>query len=323
MTVLGGAVVIAPFAARAQHKPIPVVGWLHAGSLIPGAPTPALDAFRLGLGETGYVDGQNISIEYRWAEGHYDRLPALAADLVSRKVDVIVSATGTQTAMAAKNATSTIPIVFVGVGDPVGMGFVASFSRPGGNITGFSNLMGGMAPKVLELLSELVPRASTIAVLINPNNPGNRAPSAVVSELARTKGVRLTVLRAGTESEIDAAFAALPELHADALLIVSDFVFNTRLQQIVGLTSRYAIPAIFPNRDFAVAGGLISYGPNYDADYRPLGVYVGRILKGEKPADLPVQQPTIFELVINLKTAKALGVTVPQSILAFADEVIE
>jgi putative tryptophan/tyrosine transport system substrate-binding protein len=318
---LGGAAIIAPVAAHAQHKTMPVIGWLAAGSVVPGA--GGLDAFRLGLAETGYVEGQNLAIEYRRAEGHYDRLPALAADLVSRKVDVIVSATGTQTAMAAKNATSTIPIIFVGVGDPVGMGLVASISRPGGNITGFSNLMGGMSSKVAELLSELVPRATTIAVLINPNNPAHRPPSEADSETARTKGVRLTVLKAGTESEIDAAFATLPELHADALFITSDFVFNSRLQQIVALTSRYAIPAIFPNRDFAVAGGPISYGPNYNADYRPAGVYVGRILKGEKPADLPVQQPSTFELVINLKTAKALGVTVPQSILAFADEMIE
>jgi putative ABC transport system substrate-binding protein len=264
-------------------------------------------------------------MEYRWAEDQYDRLPALAADLVNRKVDVIVSATGTQTAMAAKNATSTIPIVFVGVGDPVGMGLVVSIARPGGNVTGFANLLGGLTPKLLEILLELVPRAVTVADLINPNNPATHTvgPEGATWDAARAKGVRMALLKASNENEIDAAFAALPELHADALIIGSDFVFNSRLPQIATLSSRYSIPSIFPNRDFAVAGGLISYGPDYQADYRPLGVYTGRILKGEKPADLPVQQPTAFVLVINLKTAKALGLTVPQSILVRADEVIE
>lgn len=324
VTVLGGAAVTAPFSSRAQQKPMRLVGWLHAGRLIPGAPRPDLDAFRRGLGETGYVEGQNVAIEYRWAENHYDRLPALAADLVTRKVDVIVSATGTQTAMAAKNATSSIPIVFVGVGDPVRMGLVASLARPGGNVTGFANLLGDLTPKLLELLLEVVPQAATVAELINPNNPAVRTGGpGSAAFVARAKGVRVALLNAGNDSEIDAAFAALPELHADALLIGSDFIFNSRLPQIGALSLRYSIPAIFANRDFAKAGGLISYGPDYEADYRPLGVYTGRILKGEKPADLPVQQPTTFELVINLKTAKALGLTVPQSILVRADEVIE
>jgi putative ABC transport system substrate-binding protein len=322
MTVLGGAAVTAPFAAQAQQKMMPVVGLLLPYAANPLVEKIMYDTVGRGLSETGYTVGQNVAFEWRWSGGQNERLPALAAELVSRDVDVIVT-NSTLGALAAKNATSTIPIVFVGVGDPIGMGLVASFSRPGGNITGFSNLMGGMSSKVAELLSALVPQAATIAVLINPNNPGHRPPSEADSEAARAKGVRLTVLKAGTESEIDTAFATLPELHADALFINSDFLFNSHLQQIVALTSRYAIPAIFPNRDFAVAGGPISYGPNYNADYRPAGVYVGRILKGEKPADLPVQQPSTFELVINLKTAKALGVTVPPSILAFADEVIE
>jgi putative ABC transport system substrate-binding protein len=307
---------------RAQQKVMPVIGFL--GSTSPGGQVaPFVAAFRQGLSETGYVEGQNVAIEWRWAESHYDRLPALAAELVGRKVDAIVTGT-TPAALAAKSATSTIPIVFNV--DPVGQGLVASLARPGGNLTGFSPFQMELEPKRLELLSELVPQARVIAFLVNPNFPrieGFRDPISDVQEAARTKGVELPILKAGNEGEIDAAFASLAELHAGALLVSPDALFNSHRDQLVALASRHAVPAIYPWREATVAGGLISYGTSFTAVNRQVGIYVGRILKGAKPADLPVEQPTTFELVVNLKTAKALGLTVPPSILARADEVIE
>jgi putative ABC transport system substrate-binding protein len=310
-----------PSALRAQQKAMPVVGYIHPSSL-EGQALSTLTTFREGLTETGYVDGQNLAIEYRWAEGNYDRLPALAADLIDRKVDLI-AAVG-NAALAAKNATSTIPIVFMGVGDAVAMGLVASLARPDGNLTGFSNLIGDLMGKRLELLCELVPAAKVIALLVNPKN-GPTVDRLIrdVQEAARTKGVRLTILKAGVENEIDAAFASLVELHAGALLVAGDAFFASRREHFVALASRHAVPAIYPWPAFVAAGGLISYGIDNNTVWRQAGIYAGRILKGAQPADLPVQQPTTFELVVNLKTAEALGLTVPPSILARATEVIE
>jgi putative ABC transport system substrate-binding protein len=318
--LLGGAAVVLPFAARAQQTAMPVIGFLNGTS--PGPAAPFMAAFRQGLGETGYVEGQNLAIEYRWAEGRYDRLPALATDLVGRKVDVIVASGGDRSALAAKSATLTIPIVFT-AGDPVVIGLVASLSRPGGNLTGFSIITVELHPKLLELITELVPRAGVIALLMNPNNPNAERVMRDVQEAARAKGVQLTIVKAGTESEIEAAFASLVQQQAGALVVGADAFFNSWREQLVALASRRAIPAIYEWREFPVAGGLISYGTSLTAVYRQVGIYAGNVLKGAKPADLPVQQPTTFELVINLKTAKALGVTVRQSILAGADEVIE
>jgi putative ABC transport system substrate-binding protein len=315
-----GAALTWSLAARAQQKAMPVVGWLFSGS--PGQGPPVLTAFRQGLSEAGYVEGQNLAIEYRWAEGRYDRLPALAADLVGRKVDVI-AALALPSALAAKSATSIIPIVF-GIGsDPVADGLVASLARPGGNLTGVSGVIAELMPKLLELATELVPRAGAIALLVNPNNPIAEPTIAAVHEAARAKAVELQVLKAASESEIDAAFATLVQLRAGALLVGPDPLILTRREQLVALASRHAVPAIYYFREFADSGGLISYGAGRTALFHQVGLYVGKILKGARPADLPIQQPTKFELVINLKTAKALGLTVPQSLLLRADEVIE
>jgi putative ABC transport system substrate-binding protein len=280
-------------------------------------------AFRRGLSEAGWVEGQNVAIEYRWAEGHHELLPALAADLVGRKVDVILTGGGPTGALAAKNATSTIPIVFFSGDDPVAAGLVASLSRPGGNLTGFSIITVELMPKRLELLSELVPQAGVIAVLVNPNNANTERTIRDMEEAARAKGLQLDILKAGTGEEIDAAFATLAQAKAGALVVGADAFFNSRREQLVALAARSAVPAIYEWREFAELGGLISYGPSLMAVNRQAGTYVGKILKGAKPADLPVQQPTTFELIINLTTAKELGLTVPPSILARADEVIE
>ena len=319
MLLLGGAL-IAARGLRAQQKALSVIGWLSSGS--PGPLAPSLAAFRQGLSEIGYVEGQNVAIEYRWPMGRYDRLPALAADLVSAKVDLIVASGGIPSAAAAKTATSTIPIVLTG-GDPVKEGFVASLARPGGNLTGVTFMVTELMPKRFELLSELVPQARVMALLVNPNYANTERIIREVQEAAHGQGVRLQILKAGNESDIDTAFASLDQLHPGALVVGADPFFNSRREQLVTLASRHSVPASYEFRESAAAGGLISYGSNPTAMSRQVGIYAGRILKGEKPADLPVQQPTKFELVINLKTAKALGLTVPQSILMRADEVIE
>jgi putative tryptophan/tyrosine transport system substrate-binding protein len=321
MTVLAGAAAY-PLLADAQQKAMPVIGVLGLAS--PGPYAPFVAAFREGLGETGYIEGQNVAIEYRWAEGSFDRLPALAADLVGRQVDVIAAAApGLPAAHAAKNATTTIPIVFTSGVDPVEFGLVASFARPGGNLTGVGFLNVELMAKRLELLTELVPQAKVIVLLVNPTNENAERVVRDGQDAARAKGVQLTTLKAATESEIDTAFATLAQLRAGALLVGPDPFFVNRREQLVVLASRHAVPAMYYWREAVAAGGLISYGPSLTSVFRLLGVYAGNILKGAKPADLPVQQPTTLELVVNLKTAKALGLTVPPSILARVDEVIE
>ena len=319
LLLLGGAMT-APRPLRAQQKAMPVIGFLSsAGEPEPGPAAPNAAAFRQGLSETGYVEGQNVAIEYRGAEGRYDRLPTLAADLVGHQVDVI-AVFSPPAALAAKGTTSTIPIVFLSAGDPVEQGLVASLARPGGNITGVSVLSVELIAKQLELLSELVPQADVIAALaVSDTEPEVRN----LQEAARTKGLQLHPLKAGTEDEIETAFASLVQLQAGALLVSSDAIFIRQRDQVVALASRYAVPTMYWWSFFVKAGGLISYGTDVDALNRQAGIYAGRILKGEKPADLPVQEPTKFELVVNLKTAKELGLTVPPSILARADEVIE
>ncbi len=310
-----------PLAARAQQKAMPVIGVLSAG---PSETfSPFLAAFRQGLSEAGFVEGQNVTIEYRWAEGHYDRLPALATDLVDRKVDLIMAG-NPPAALAAKGATSTIPIVFRHGGDPVRDGLVASLARPGGNLTGVSQLGDeGLTAKRLELLAELVPRVAVIALLVNPNSPAAGRVIQEVQQAARAKGLQLHVLKAGSESEIDTAFTSLVQLHAGALVVAADPFLSSRREQIVVLASRHAVPSIYAWREFAASGGLISYGASLTAALHLLGTYAAKVLKGAKPADLPIQQATILELVINLETAKALGLAVPPSLLGRADEVIE
>jgi putative ABC transport system substrate-binding protein len=311
-----------PVVARSQQKAMPVIGFLSGAS--PGPYAPFVAAFREGLGETGYIEGQNVAIEYRWAEGSFDRLPALAADLVGRQVDVIAAAVpGLPAAHAAKNATTTIPIVFTSGVDPVEFGLVASFARPGGNLTGVGFLNVELMAKRLELLTELVPQAKVIVLLVNPTNENAERVVRDGQDAARAKGVQLTTLKAATESEIDTAFATLAQLRAGALLVGPDPFFVNRREQLVVLASRHAVPAMYYWREAVAAGGLISYGASLTSVFRLLGVYAGNILKGAKPADLPVQQPTTLELVVNLTTAKALGLTVPPSILARVDEVIE
>jgi putative ABC transport system substrate-binding protein len=321
LLLLLGCAVAAPHALRAQQKAMPVIGYLDTGS--PGAFPSYLAAFREALSETGYVEGRDVAVEYRWAEGRLNQLPALAAELVGRKVDVIVAAGGFVSVIAARGATSTIPIVFTGVSDPVGSGLIASLARPGGNITGFSPFALELLPKRVELIFELVPRAREIALLVNSQEPRAERLIKEVEEAAHTKGLQIQPLIVGGEGEIAAAFVTLVQRHADALLVSPDPFFSLQREKIVALAARHAVPAAYPWREDATVGGLISYGPSITAIRRQVGIYVGRILKGTKPADLPVQQPTTFELVINLKTAKALGLTIPPSILARADEVIE
>jgi ABC-type uncharacterized transport system substrate-binding protein len=318
--LLAGAMGGCPSGVCAQQSAMPIIGYLSSAS--PGSNPSVMAAFRQGLSEASYVEGQNLAVEYRWAEGRYDRLLELAADLVGRKVDVIVAGS-TPSARAAKNATSTTPVVFTMVSDPVGAGFVASLARPGGNLTGFSDIAIELTPKRVELLSELVPQAGVIALLVNPNFPAAEHIIGDVREALRAKGLQLQILKARSESEIDAAFATLVQLQAGALVVGTDPFFLSRRDQLVAQASHHAVPALYAWREHVLAGGLISYGASVAAGFRQAGIYVGKILKGAKPADLPVQQPTTFELVVNLNTAKALGLTVPPSILARGDEVIE
>jgi len=306
-------------AAQAQQKPIPVIGFLSPYSA--GSDAPLAAAFGQGLDETGFLEGKSLAIEYRWAEGRYDRLPAIATDLVSRKVDVI-AAFSPPAVSAAKAATSTIPIVFSVGTDPIAAGLVPSLSRPSANLTGVSILYTELVPKRLELLSELVPSTPAFAVLVNPNSAEAQETIRRAQEAARAKSVRLHILKAAIEAEIDAAFESLAQMRG-ALLVGADPFFGSRSERLVALAARFAIPTIHFQREVVLAGGLISYGPSLTAVYYQLGIYAGKILNGAKPADLPVIQPTKFELVINLKTAKTLGLTVPQSLLARADEVIE
>jgi putative ABC transport system substrate-binding protein len=319
-TLLGGAATVMPFAAHAQRSTLPVVGLLS-----PGQPGSNFALIHQGMRELGYVDGENVTWEYRFAEGHYDRLPALAADLVSRHVDVIVTAYGTPAALAAKGATSNIPIVFISVADPVAAGLVTSLARPGGNVTGFSNYQGFVAAKAMDLLCDLVPRAGNIGLLANLNNPASISIARNLQEAATTKRVALTVRHASNEAEIDTAFDALRQSRVDALIVESDalLTISARRRQIVALAAREAIPAAYMYSGFISNGGLIVFGVDEDELARKAGIYAGQILKGAKPDDLPVQQPTVFKLVVNLNTAKALGLTVPRSILERADEVIE
>ncbi|MFL4997265.1 MAG: ABC transporter substrate-binding protein [Microvirga sp.] len=320
LILLGVAAAAWPGALRAQ-KAMPVIGMLGTGSA--GTWAPWEPAFFEGLSETGYVEGQNVVIDHSWAQGHYDRLPALAAELVSRKVDVIVSTGGSPTALALKGATSTIPIVFRLGSDLVELGFVASLARPGGNLTGVSLLADELTPKRLELLSELVPQARVIALLVNPNLTNTKQNIADAEDFARAKGLQLAIVKATTAGEIEDAFASLPSLHAGALVVSADPFLSNQREQIVALASRHAVPAIYAWREFAAAGGLISYGSSLPAAFRLMGIYTGKILKGANPADMPVQQPTTFELVINLKTARTLGLEIPQPLLAEATELIE
>jgi ABC-type uncharacterized transport system substrate-binding protein len=322
ITLLGGAAAAWPLAVRAQPSALPVIGFLSSES--PDLFAIRLRAFRQGLKEAGYVEGQNVAIEYRWAEGQNNRLPVLAAELVHSPVNMIVAPGGTPSAVAAKAASETIPIVFAVAVDPVKIGLVASLNRPGGNMTGITNLNAVVGPKRLELMHELIPTATIMALLVNPTSPAVAASvTREVQAAARTLGLQVHILSASTESEFDTVFATMVKLRASALVITPDVFFNTRSEQLAALSLRHAVPAIFQYRKFAAAGGLISYGGDETEYYRLVGIYAGKILKGDKPADLPVQQTTKVELYINLKTAKALGITVPQSVQSRADEVIE
>jgi putative ABC transport system substrate-binding protein len=320
IVTLGGAAAW-PLAARAQQAAMPVVGFLSGRS--PGESASAVGAFQQGLGQTGYLEGKNVTIVYRWAEGRYDRLPALAADLVTRKVAVIAATGGEPSPLAAKAATSTIPIVFTAGGDPVEFGLVASLGRPGSNVTGVTFFFAELGPKRLELVRQLRPNANTIAMLINPNYQPGPVEARDVQTAARSLGLQINVLSVSTESQFDTAFATIVQQRADALIVGTDPFLLGQREQLVRLASRHGVPTIYFAREFVEAGGLVSYGPSITIGYRQVGTYVGRILKGEKAGDLPVLQPSQFVLFINLKTAKALGLELPQTLLALANEVIE
>jgi putative tryptophan/tyrosine transport system substrate-binding protein len=318
---IGGVAAAWPLAARAQQPAMPVIGFLSSET--PSGYAHRVAAFRQGLSEASYVEGRNVAIEYRWAEGHNDRLPALAADLVRRPVAVIAAA-GTAAAVAAKAATTTIPIAFSMAVDPVAEGFVASLARPGGNLTGVTSLNVEVGPKRLELLHEVVPSATSMALLVNPTNPSLAEPfSRALQAAARALGLQLHVLHASSEREIEAAFETLVKMRAGGLVIMPDQLFLARTEQLAALTVRHAVPSVHLFRKFAAAGGLMSYGSDEAEYYRLVGIYVGRILKGEKPSGLPVQQVTKVELIINLKTARALGLSIPLPLAGRADELIE
>jgi len=319
ITLIGGAAAW-PLAARAQQPAMPVIGYLSARS--PEDTTHLVEAFRRGLKETGFIDGQNVTVEYRWALGQYDRLPAMAAEFARRPVAIIVATGGDPAALAAKAASSTIPIVFV-TGDPVKAGLVASYSRPGGNATGINLLTTTMEPKRVGILHDLMPQASTIAVLVDPRFPTAGMQSRDIDEAAHAIGIQTEVFHASTDSEINAAFQSIAQRRLPALLVAGAPFFDTRRGNPIALTAQHKLPTIYQFREYAVDGGLMSYGVSITDAYRQVGAYVGRILKGEKPADLPVLQPTKFELVINLKTARAIGVNISGDLLSLADEVIE
>jgi putative ABC transport system substrate-binding protein len=320
IALLGGAAVTWPLAARAQQA-MPVIGFLS--SRAPGESAAVVTAFRKGMSETGFIEGQNAIIAFRWAEGHYERLPSLASDLVALNVAVFFAAGGPPSALAAKTATSTIPIVFSATSDPVRFGLVASLNRPGGNITGMSTLVPELTGKTIEILREMVPAAAVIAYLINPSNPTSAILSKEALDAASSLGIKIHVLNASTVDQLDEAFASSAKQRPDALVVLGEPFFDSQRTKIVALSARYGLAGCYPWREYVLEGGLLSYGTNLPDSYRQAGVYVGRILKGEKPADLPVQLPTKYELVINLKTAKALSLDIPPTLLARADEVIE
>jgi ABC-type uncharacterized transport system substrate-binding protein len=320
ITLLGGAAAAWPLVARAQQTPMPVIGFLHSAS--PEGWEPIVAAFRAGLNETGFVEGKNVAIEFRWAAGQYDRLPALAAELVHRQVAVIATG-GTISALAARTASTTIPIVFTMGGDPVELGLVASLNRPGGNATGVSYLLNMMVTKQFELLHELIPKAAAIAFLVNPTNANAESDTRAMQAAAEALRRQLVILKAATEHGLETTFAPLSSPRVGALVVSADAFFLSQRDRLIAITARHSLPAVYPVREYPVAGGLMSYGGSPSTAFRQAGNYIAKILKGAKPADLPVIQPTKFELAVNLRTAKALGLDVPPSLLARADEVIE